>query len=157
MSAFDPAAYEQAVTEDSSSTTLTPIPAGEYLANIKGTKFRTITQKKSGEESLMFDVQFAILDDTGALKERIGRDPIVTHGYFVDTVLGPDGKAQIDFNKGKNVWLGRLREALGQNVPGMRWSFPMLLNQVCRITVIEDPAKDSDDIYNRVKSVGRAA
>lgn len=155
-SAFDPAVYEQQVTEDASSTSVTPVPGGEYVAIIKDYKFRTITQKKSGEQSLMCDVLYFIQDDTGSLKSMIDRDPIVTHGYFCDTKTGPDSKEVLDFGKGKNVWLGKLREALNQNTPGIKWSFPMLRGAVCKIVVIEDPAKDDPEtIYNRVKSVGR--
>jgi hypothetical protein len=155
MSAFDPSAFEAQLLDAPLSTSVIPIPADDYMATIRDYKFREYTNSKTQEKGVSCDVTYDIIDDNGALAERIGRPPAVTHGYFCDTKVDAEGKTVLDFAKGKNVWLGKIREAIGQNVPGMAWALPMMKGQPIKIVVIEDPSKTSDDIYNRVKSVGR--
>lgn len=158
MSAFDPVAFEAQLSDVALSTSVIPIPENTYRATIKEYKFREYTNSKTQEKGVSCDVSFSIIDDTGMLRELLGRDPVVTHGYFCDTTLDPStGKQILDYAKGKNVWLGKLREAVGQNIPGQPWSLPQLKGQALTIVVVQDPSKTSDDIYNRVKSVGRLA
>ncbi|MGH2638967.1 MAG: hypothetical protein ACRDF4_06765, partial [Rhabdochlamydiaceae bacterium] len=60
----------------------------------------------------------------------------------------------IDFGKGKNVGLGRLREALGQNKIGKPWSFNMIRGSLAWGFV--DPEPDAEDpltVRNIVKRV----
>jgi hypothetical protein len=157
-SAFDPTAFEAQTSNESLSTSVTPVPENTYPALIKDYKFREYTNSKTQEKGVSCDISYTIIDDTGALRELLGRDPIVTHGYFCDTVMDPNtGKQVLDFGKGKNVWLGKIREAIGQNVPGQPWSLPMIKGAPILIVVIQDPSKTNDDIYNRVKSVGKMA
>ena len=54
--------------------------------------------------------------------------------------------------KGKNVALGRLREALGQNTPGKPWSFGMLVGQVAKVAV-KHRITDAGDTFAEVKRV----
>lgn len=154
-SVFDPAAFEQSATSsDANSTSITPVPEGPRNAVIEDYKFRSIeSEKRPGESFIMCDVQFAIIDDTGELEAAIGRPPKVTQGYFVDT----DKNGAMDMSKGKNVWLGKLREAINQNTPGVPWSIAMIKGQPCQIVVTQEPSKKDDAIYNRVKTVGRIA
>jgi hypothetical protein len=152
-SAFNAAAYEAATTTDSSSTSVTPIPEGEYNAIIEDYKWNSGTSKRDQSQFVSFNVIYRILDDTNEVTNLIGREPKLTQSYFVDT--NPQGT--FDFSKGKNVWLGKLREAVGLNAPGAQFTFSMLKGQALRIVVTQEPAKDSDDVYNRVKSVGRLA
>lgn len=154
MSAFDPAAFEASTTSDASSTSITPVPSGEYNSIIEDYKWREITVKKTNEKSVTFDITYALIDDTGQLQALLGRPPKVTQSYFVDL----DSQGRFDFSKGKNVWLGRIREALGQNVPGQVWSFTMLKGQPIKTLITEEPSKDDPEvIYNRVKTVGKIA
>lgn len=153
-SAFDPAAFEASAgtTDRPLDTARIPVPAGEHNALIKDYSFRSYTNKKTNEQGVSMDITYDLIDDTGAIAQKIGRPPTVTHGYFVDL----DAHGSFDWGKGKNVWLGKIREAIGQNVPGQSWGFPMMKGQPIKIVVIEDPATDgSDAIYNRVKGVGR--
>jgi hypothetical protein len=149
---FDPASFESQTTNDESSTSLIPIPAGEYNAQIEDYKFTQGTSKKSGDTFTSMNITYRLLDDNGEIAQRIGREPKIQQSYFIETT--PQGG--FDFAKGKNVWLGKIREAVGMNIPGQTFTFALLKGQVLRVNVIEDPQKDDPTtIYNRVKSVGR--
>lgn len=143
--AFDPTAFENSVTSEASSTSVTPIPAGEQNSIIEDYKFVPYTNGKTGESGVRCDISYSILDDTGAIQAHIGRPPRLTKGNFVDL----DANGGFDFSKGKNVWLGKIREALGQNVPGQPWSFPMLKGQAIRLIL------SVDGEYNNIKGWGK--
>jgi hypothetical protein len=61
----------------------------------------------------------------------------------------------MDTGKGKNVTLGRLREALGLNQPGTPFSFRQLIGRAAKISVTQ--RVDGDQIYNDVKGVVKLA
>lgn len=151
-SPFDAAAFLESTTNEAGATSVTPIPAGTYNAMIEDIKPRTFVNSKTQETGYLLDVSYKILDDDGSLREAISREPKLTHGYFMDIV---DGK--FDFAKGKNVQIHRVRDAVGQNVPGQPWMPGNLKGQALQIVVIEDPDKNTDAIFNRVKSVARLA
>lgn len=153
-SAFDPSAFE-AMSNETLSTSVMPIPAGEYNAQITDYKFRPGESKKDKRAFLMLDITYSLIDDTGALRQLLGREPRLTKGIFLDQ--NPNGGG-LDMSKGKNVQLGRIREACGQNVPGQPWALSMLKGQVLRLNIIEEPSPDNpDDVFNGIKSFGRAA
>lgn len=150
-SAFDPIAFAGATTKSSGDTTFAPVPAGEYTAVIDDVNVRDTTYGP------VVDVVWSI--DDGALKTELGRDKVtVKQGVFVDVTEGPDGKPVLDFSKGKNISLNRIRDALGMNTDGEEFSLNSLKGAgPASIRVTQTPAKDgSDTIYANVKSVGRA-
>ena len=70
--------------------------------------------------------------DDPALAERLERDRLTSRqSVFLD--MGPDKK--LETGKNKNIGLGRLREAVGQNTPGQPWAPSMLEGAAGRITV----------------------
>lgn len=148
-SPFDMNKFMGGATTDAGATSVAPIPAGEYVAIIEDVKPRAWSNEKGSGISL--DVIFSIADNDGKIQEAISRPPKLTSGYFTD--LTPDGT--LDWGKGKNVQLGRLREALGQNKPGVEWT-PNSLKGAgpIKLIIIEQPDKNTPDvIYNRVKAV----
>jgi hypothetical protein len=56
-------------------------------------------------------------------------------------------------SKGKNVSLGKLREAVGQNKPGKPWSPAHLNGAQLDVLVTHRADKDTGDIYAEVKRV----
>ena len=74
----------------------------------------------------------------------------VKQSLFLDI----DGSGALAFGANKNVKLGKLREALGQNNPGQSWNIQMLAGAgPLRIKVGSRPDKnDSTIIYNDVKA-----
>lgn len=142
--AFDPDQFSQMPIEGANDTVVIPPDEGEYPAIIDKYEFRTI--EKTGQ--LVMDVTWSI-DDAGQ-KEKTGREKLtVRQGIFIDRL--PNGS--LDMGTGKNVALGRLREALGMNVPGQAFMFSMLPGQAARVRTKN--RKDGDDVFTDVKGVTR--
>ena len=142
MSAFDLDKFMEQ-SADVGSTTFEPIPQGEYTAIIDDAVLRT------AGDGVVLDVTFLLQDE--AVKARLGRDKLsVKSGFFLDTT--PNGG--FDMSKGKNIKLNKLREAVDQNKPG--WKVPMLKGAgPLKVLVSLRPDKNSDAIYNDVKSFGK--
>lgn len=144
----------QTITEPN-STELIKVPEGEYIAvtePITAESFKEFDIRRgerAGTKGLKINVTWMINDDSGALKEMLGRPPKVTQGIMLDR--GPQG---LEMGKGKNVGLGRLREALGQNKTGIPWSWSMLGGQVAKIKVKH--RIDGADTYVEVSDVTSA-
>jgi len=152
MSAFDPKTFGQMTFNQANSTKSTPVPVGEqpgtcYKWEVLPWASREDPQNKNG---LKMNVLFNI--DGEAVKEITKRDQnLVRYEFFLD--LTPEG--MLDMGEGKNVKLGRLREALNLNTPGTPFSFDMMLGRraLCSIQhriVGEDPVAD-------IKAVARIA
>lgn len=145
---FDPDAFMNDAVEGAMDTKLDPIDPGEYQATIEDIIPREFTGK-DGQNRVILDVVYNILDET--LLAKLGRTKLtVRQSLFLD--MTPQG--QLDRSKGKNVQLGKVREAVRQNDPNQPWTpgylkgaGPLLIN------VTQRPDKNSDAIYNDVKSV----
>lgn len=143
---FDLDTFMNSVTNEAGSTVLEPVPAGEFPAIIEDLKPRTT---RTGR--LVLDVIWNVEDPE--LKQKLNREKItVRQSLFIDTTSA----GGIDFGKGKNVQLNRVREALGQNAGGQAWS-PMMLRGAgpARITVTQRVDDETGNVYNDVKQVGR--
>lgn len=137
---FDPSVFEQQQFTEQNDTKYVAIPEGEYPAMIKSKKFR------SEKGYTILDIVWAI-DDAG-VKEVTGmKEPTVRQSIFLD-VTSAGG---LDFGKGKNVKLGRLREATGLNTPGQPFSFNMLEGRPARVSLKH--RIDGEDTYSDVKEV----
>lgn len=106
------------------ATQMAVVPEGEYTAIIdsfgdEGVKgWMREANTKNGPKAIL-QVPFVILDDN--LKATLGRDKVtVRMDLWLDTANGG-----LETGEGKNIDLGRLREALGQNSTP-NWSFTML-------------------------------
>lgn len=122
---FDVDAFMSTNVDAPMATALSGVPEGEYVAMVgdfDSSAFKTITTKNGPRPVL--EIPFPIQDE--ALKAKLGRD-VVTHRetYWLDFV---PGTATLDTGPDKNVRLGQLRNALGQNAPGQSWSPTMLKN-----------------------------
>jgi hypothetical protein len=147
MSTFDPNAFANAQFTDANATTFAPIPEGEFVASVDKQAIRT-TEKGN----VILDVTWKI-DDPQVAEETGIASPSVRQSIFLD--ITPSGG--LDFGKGKNVGLGRLREALNQNNAGQPWSFGNLVGAVAKIRVtqriVRDDATGVENIYNDVRGV----
>lgn len=134
---FNPELFLNATVDESNSTELLAVPEGEYTAvtdPITADSIRSYDIRKgdrAGQKGYALDLNWSINDDTGALKEYLGRAPKARQSVMLD--LTQDGG--LEFGKGRNVGLGRLREALNQNLTGRPWSFAMIGGQVAKIKV----------------------
>ncbi len=121
---FDPAAFMQTEVEGSLDTKYPTIPEGEYQGVIDKVEART------PKDSVIMEVFWKLDDD--ALREATGLDnPQVRQSIFLD-VDAETG--MMEMGQGKNIGLGRLREALNQN-DGGAWSPNYLIGQVANVTV----------------------
>jgi len=120
---FDSDSFMSATSEGEMSTEFVPVPEGEFNAVIDGVKVR------EAKGNVLLDVSWNI--DDAAVAEATGRDKnTVRQTLFLDMTDG----GGLDLSQGKNVQLGKLREALGQNGPGA-WSPSMLDGNVAKVRV----------------------
>ena len=146
---FNPDQFLDMQIEGQNDTKIVPVPAGEYTAMIEEVKVRQWQGKADPSKSgLTLDVQWSI--DDAAVKELLGRDKVtVKQGIMLDLT----DAGGLDMGKGRNIGLGRLREALDLNQPGRPFSFTMLTGRVARVSVSHRIA--DDNIFAEVKQVAR--
>lgn len=159
---FDADAFMGQTIDAELDTTIVLPPEGDYRAMIgefdSESGFRTFvgkdTSKNPGKEYTMFQPPFVLGDDqrlAEVLAAR-GTDKIVVshNGMFLD--LTDEG--QLDTSKGKNVDLGRLRDAVGQNsTPGWRFTNLIGAGPVMVSLVHEKDSRDETKKYARIKRV----
>ena len=109
---------------------------------------KTGVSQKTGNEWVSLNVTWDIQNPE--LAKQLGREKLqVRQSVFLDM---KDGK--LDMDKGKNIGLNRLREALGQNVEGKKWSPNDLKGNLAKIKTKLVAGKNGD--FPDVESVGKA-
>lgn len=147
MGTFDPATFLDTTLTDPNSTQSIPVDAAEYQGIVKEVEVRPWQGKKDPSKSgISLDLLWTV-DDAGQ-RQKLGRDEVVVRQSIMIDLNEAGG---IDIGKGKNVRLGRLREAVGLNTPGQPFSFRMLQGRAAKIKVEQRP--DGDVIYNDVTAV----
>lgn len=151
MSVFNPEAFLTQQETGALSTKFEPVPDGEYPAMI-GADENSVKARTTASGRAILDVTWEINDPD--LASRLGKDRItIRQSVFLD--LTPQGT--LDRAKGKNVQLGRLRDALGQNDPSRPWS-PLNLRGAGPAKIrVTSRSGDDDTIYNDVKGVAKMA
>ena len=146
---FSPDQFLDMQTDQANDTKIVPIPPGEYVAVVGEVKARPWTSKSDSSKSgIALDIQWDI-DDAG-VRALLGRDKVtVKQGVMLDMTES----GGLDMGKGKNVGLGRLREACGLNTPGQPFSATMLTGRVAKVKV--EHRVDGDNIYSEVKQVAK--
>lgn len=135
----------------SMSTVTIPVPEGNWKAQITKLGARKLEAKDGQEERTILDVTWEMLDDEP--KRVTGQDkPMARQSVWLD--FTPEGA--LDLSKGKNVQLGKLREALGQNRDGRDWSFRQLQGGLAVVSVSHRPDQTSGEIFADVKKVAPA-
>lgn len=145
---FDPQSFLDASVSGSNDTKVIPVPAGEYMGIIDKVQPRQWQSKDGSQTGIALDV-FWLIEDAG-VKAHLGRDTVTCkQGIMLD--LTPQGG--LDMSKGKNIGLGRLREAVGKNDPNSPFSFSMLPGMSARVTVSHRVA--NEDIFAEIKNVAK--
>lgn len=139
-SAFDPNAFLTQEVEGSNSTKLIPIDDGEYNAQVKKLTSRLL--EIDGEPRIVVDVTWEILDEEVKSKTKMDH-PQCRQGIFLDMLPG----GSIDMGEGKNVTLGKLRDAVGMNKKG-RFSFAQLTGAMAKIRTKQSVDKKDPDLIN---------
>lgn len=157
---FDPDTFLNQDTSGPLATTIRPAPEGEYQAVVSADGeqkdwFREAEweDKKTGEHrsAPVAEIPMEITDPRikAALPER--DRVIVPFKFFLDM---KDGR--LDTGPDKNIRLGQLRAALGQNGPGP-WNWSMLRGAgpvLVKVTQRSDP-KDPERKFAEVTKVTR--
>lgn len=140
MSTFNPDTFMNTSTTEANSTSYTPVPEGEWTGVIKEIKPR------AAKEAAILDVIW-LVDDQSVVEATGMKQPIVRQTIFLDITES----GGLDAAKGKNIALGKLREAVDQNQKGRQWAPGMLVGQVAKIRVAHRTYEDS--IQAEVKGV----
>lgn len=143
MSSFNLTALQNIELTEAFDTTFVPVPENEdgYVAVI--TKY----ELKAPKSSVILDITWEI-DDAGVTAVTGREKNSVRQSIFLDMT----DHGTLDAGKGKNVGLGKLREALGQNQKGKPWSFGSLVGACGRIFV-KQRVMDDGNVNVDVKKV----
>lgn len=149
---FDPAVFLNQQFEGTNDTKITPCPVGEYPA--LADKVDAIKWQKKDDPSvngvklrILWDIQ----DDS--VRQLLGRDKVLAPQ---DVMLDLTETGELDMSAGKNVRLGRLREALDLNQPGQPFSFNAVQGRLAKVNVKHRTGDNPDDIYAEVDRVTHA-
>lgn len=154
-SLFNPEMFMESAIQGANDTKITPCPVGEWPAIVEDVKVQAIEVKdgeNAGDVTGKLNV-FWITEDPEVVRVT-GRPKVrVRQEMFLD--LTEDGSG-LDMGKGKNVRLGKLREAVGLNNPSVPFMFRQLIGQYGIIkTGQRADKKDSSIIYDEVLAVRR--
>lgn len=144
---FDPDQFLGMQVTGSNDTKSIPVPVGEYTAIIEEVKVRSWTAKDDPTKSgLALDLLWEI--DDQAVRDELGRDKVVCkQGIMLDLT----DAGTLDMGKGKNLGLGRLREATGLNDLSSSFSFSMLPGRMGKVSVSH--RVNGEDIFAEIKRV----
>ncbi len=145
---FDVQGFMQTVVDSASSTKyINPPDLDDAIGQIKKVDGREIVTATNPKQ-VVVDITFDMIDDR--VKEHTHRENgnNARYSVFIDTTPG----GGLDMGEGKNVKLGKLREAVGQNTPGEPWAFSMLIDKTCRCKLVNRTAEDGQE-YCDVKAV----
>lgn len=150
---FNPEDFKGSTTTEQGSTSVTPCPTGEWVAKVEKVDFRQAAGKKDPSQTYTFgDITYEV--DNDEVRRVCDREKVtVRQSIIVD--VAPDGKS-LDMAKGKNVGLNRVRDAVGQNVPGQPWAPSMLEGKILKVKV-KHRADENDPtiLYAEVAAVGK--
>lgn len=151
MSQFDAEAFMNSVTTDANSTFVPLIPDGEYnfvITKVEPKSGIISKGEKVGEPWAMLRVTIET-EDAAALE---GTEGMTKRTHTEGIMLDLTETGSLDMGKGRNVTLGRLREAAGLNRPGEPFAPGMFVGRSVRAHISRrvDP-NDSEKFYNTVK------
>lgn len=125
-SMFNPEAFMNSTISDANSSQYNVTPEGEFKGVISKIEVKTV----GADNKPVINVTWKI-DDEGVRNETGLSEPIARQTIWLDVTE----QGGLDMGKGKNVGLGKLREALGQNQPGKPWMPGMLEGGVALVKI----------------------
>lgn len=133
-----------------------PIPQGEYTALIKDVKPRVNVQgKKDPTKSynfLDYSLSVVLTPEAQAIMETVEVEAKRNHSIIIE--LDETG-TRLASGKGKNVDLGRFREAIGQNEDGKPWNPRMPVGKMVKVLITHRTLEDgsSADQIDKVSAI----
>lgn len=149
MSNFDPATFLNSTFEGANDTKVIPCPAGEYLALSEKVDVKQWSSKDGSSSGLKVEILWDIQDE--AVKELLGRDSVKV---MQQQMLDLTDTGALDMSKGKNVGLGRIREALDLNDPTQPFSFGQFQGRMAKVIVSHRIV--GEDAYADIKKIAKA-
>ena len=146
---FDPNTFLNATFTEENDTKVIPVPAGEYLALAEKVDVKSWSSKDGSSSGIKLEILWDIQDDN--VKALLGHDTVKC---AQQQMLDLTDTGALDMGKGKNVGLGRIREALGLNKPGEPFSFGMIQGRMAKVVVSHRTA--GEDIYAEIKKIATA-
>lgn len=143
MSNFDADAFLSQEVDEQFDTEYTPIPEGEYTAQLKETKVRSYTHKESGEEKPILNVAWNITDPD--LLSQMGQETLTAY----QTIFPDFSNGQLETGLNKNIAIGQLKELAGIDGPFTFNDF----NGVNAIIKIKHEMTDDNRPMAKVKGV----
>jgi hypothetical protein len=150
---FDPNEFLNSTVTDSNDTTLINPPD-----NMSGDGYMMIADKVEikqwqgkvdpSKAGFKLAIQWSIEDE--AVKKFCNREKILVKQ---DIMLDYTDSMALDMGKGKNIGLGKLREALDMNTPGKPYSHSMIVGRMAKGFV--QHRVDGENVYAEIKRVAK--
>ena len=149
-SIFNAEQFLDTVVEGAMSTKIIPCPEGEWMGLVDDLKVRQWKSKDGLQMGVTLDVMWLVEDESA--KTAVGRDKVVVkQGVPLDLTEA----GRLDTSEGKNVRLGRLREALDLNTPGVPFAIPMMKGRMAKVEVYHRSNEAGDETYAEVKKASK--
>jgi hypothetical protein len=149
---FDPATFLNTTVEGELDTKVTPCPVGEYLGISEKVDVKPWASKDGSSSGLKVIILWDIQDEN--VKALLGRDKILVPQ---DIMLDLTEEGGLDMGKGKNVGLGRVREALDMNKPGEPFAIGNMQGRMATVVVSHRTGQTAEDIFHEIKRVAKPA
>lgn len=148
---FNPDEFLDIQVTDSNSTQTIPVPVGEFTGIVDGESIKVKPWQRKDDPSVGgLKLELTWLIDDQSVKDALDRDKVTVKQQIMLDLTDSGG---LDMGKGKNVGLGRLREATGLNTPGQPFSFTMLAGRIAKVKI--EHRIDGENIYAEVKGVAK--
>ena len=147
---FDPNTFLNQQFDEAHDTKLVPCPTGEYLAVADKVEVKQWASKDGSLSGLKIEIMWDIQDEN--VKALLGRDSVKV---LQQQMLDLTDTGALDFGTGKNVGLGRIREALDLNTPGEPFAFGMIQGRMATAKVSHRIY--NDDVFAEIKAIVKPA
>jgi hypothetical protein len=146
MGTFDPTTFMDATFNGANDTKVVPPPIGDWPAIIEEPKMVEWKSRDGSKSGWKLSMNLKL--DSPEVAAATQRD---TNRVRHDVMLDLTDSGNLDMGKGKNISLGRLREATGLNKPGEPFSFRMFEGKMIKARI--GHRVDGEDVYAEVKAV----
>lgn len=146
---FDAEAFQNAIITDANSTNLVPWVPGDYMVSIKKVELKSGTVQKQGANygKPWAGLSVQVEADRSILPE--GASPYASGMVMLDLT----DAGGLDTSKGRNIGLGRLREAAGCNIAGQAFQWSQLEGRTVKVsTGLRTDQNDPTIQYTEVKA-----
>lgn len=97
-----------------------------------------------------------LLDEEKVRKELERDEVTINQNIILDVVMDGNGNVTgLDFGKGKNVQLNRIRAATGLDDPNKPFKFSMFVGKAALVGVKHTPRPEGEGVYVNVTKVGK--